>query len=175
MRQALEGTVDVLLPNDNCQDSRFMLSCFDDLVDYPKDDIDVVHWNNGLWDVLHFAENPSPFTSRAAYLASVGKIADKIKARFPNAKVCFATTTPIHERLQSTTSYRRNAEIKEYNECAVELLREKEVLINDLYEIALQYGEVYTSKDGLHYTNEGSELLSISVVNFLKKVLQAKC
>lgn len=86
--------------------------------------------------------------------------------------MCFATATPIHERLQSTTSYRRNAEIKEYNECAVELLREKEVLINDLYEIALQYEEVYTSKDGLHYTNESSESLSISVVNFLKKVLR---
>lgn len=67
VQQALKGTADVLFPNDNCQDSRFMLSCFDDLVDYPKDDIDVVHWNNGLWDVLHFAGNPSPFTSRAAY------------------------------------------------------------------------------------------------------------
>lgn len=48
----------VELPRDNCQDARYLLSYFDEIITTKEDVFDVVYWNNGLWDVLHFVGSP---------------------------------------------------------------------------------------------------------------------
>lgn len=59
VKQKLEYNADVFLPTDNYQDSQFT-SCFlSDLIPESGDGFDVIHWNNGLWDVLHFAGIPN--------------------------------------------------------------------------------------------------------------------
>lgn len=171
VQQAMKERATVFLPNENCQDCRYLWSFFADLIEDMDGGPDVVHWNNGLWDVLHFCGNPTAHVPLDIYLRTIDQIADKIRNRFPTAKVCFATTTPVHEHLQKTKSFRRNAEIREYNKRAVELLRKKGVLINDLYPVAAALDDSYTSGDGLHYTNEGAKLLSEAVTAFLESVL----
>ena len=39
---------------------------------------DIVYWNNGLWDLLHFCGNPKPHTEIKLYLEFIEKLYLKI-------------------------------------------------------------------------------------------------
>ena len=98
----------VYFPYENCQDSGFTASAFDALYDLDEiADADVVHWNNGLWDTLHLFGNPRPRSPLNLYLERLDRALAKIKLFCPNAKVIFATTTPVIEEKYGKT-YRKN-------------------------------------------------------------------
>lgn len=161
----------VHLPSDNCQDARYLLNYFDDLVEEKNDVYDVIHWNNGLWDVLHFAGNPNPYTPIDVYSKTLEDILALLKQRYPSAKICFATTTPVPEHLQKTSSYRSNSEIVSYNQVALQTLQGKVDFVDDLFSFACTIGDEYRAKDGLHYSEQGAELLSQCVERFVRNIL----
>lgn len=168
VRQKLENMADVFLPTDNCQDSRFTSCYFSDLIPESDGDFDVIHWNNGLWDVLHFAGNPKPHVSADNYRQALLTIYEKLLERYPRAAVVFAATTVVSEDLQKTASYRRNEEIAEYNDLARSALADKIDAIDDLYSVSLDLGDEYRAKDGLHYNEDGARYLAEAVCRFLK-------
>ena len=115
---------EVLLPNENCQDTRFTLNTFDEIFAEHKDrlsQVDLVHWNNGLWDTLHFLGNPRATVPIERYLKNLSEIHKLLLEKCPHAKIAFATSTPVDEG-QNGKTYRTNAEIRDYNLGACRLL-----------------------------------------------------
>lgn len=169
VQQNQSSDVIVELPRDNCQDARYLLSYFDELVTTKEDVFDVVHWNNGLWDVLHFAGNPVPYTSLEQYIEAICSIKIMLSKIYPTAQICFALTTSASEHLQNSSSYRKNEEIAAYNEAAIKALTKMNVDIDDLNIVARNIGNEYRLKDGIHFTEMGAELLSDAVFSFIKE------
>lgn len=173
VKQHFVGSTEVILPYDNCQDVRYTYQFLDELFDL--DDIktaDIIHWNNGLWDVLHFAGAANPYTELSLYVTSVEKLYKKLRSLNPTAQIVFATTTFIHEELQTKKSYRRNDEIEEYNRTVIDAFINSDVRINYLCDKAKEIDSSFIGKDGLHYTVEGASRLAEYVIEYLSNFVK---
>lgn len=125
---------------------------------------DVIHWNNGLHDVVQFFKEDGCFVSIEEYRDSILKIARELKKT--GAAVIFATTTPIlkddHER--------KNADISAYNAAVTEDLRKMGVLIDDLHALVDANREAYISEDGTHMNEVGRRFCAEAVVKSIRSV-----
>jgi hypothetical protein len=88
----------------------------------------VIHWNNGLWDACDIFGD-GPFTPVEEYVQNMLRIADLLLSY--GKKVIFATTTPTHPDYPYHTIER----IQSYNETLVPLLRERGIMVNDLFAV----------------------------------------
>ncbi len=132
--------------------------------------IDVVHWNNGLWDALHMLGD-EPQTPLEEYRAGLRRIARRLKFLFPNAKIVFGLTTSVIEARMSPRFYRRNAEIERYNAVAREVMAEEGVAVNDLYAVASAMSDDWHSQDGTHFTEDGYRALARAVADCVERML----
>ncbi len=169
--QKLAGKAEVLYDDEN---SRFALYTLRFIADWANiaegKKVDVVHWNNGLWDALHILKDPLPLTLPEHYRVTIARIYDRIKMCFPEAEIVFALTTPAREELCSVDFYRLNSEIEEFNNIAKEVIAQKGGHINDLYSLIIsQPKTVY--RDGVHYTDEGYDILANAVVRAVTPLL----
>ncbi len=163
---------EVLLPNENCQDTRFILATFDEVfAEHSKrlSEVDVIHWNNGLWDTLHFLGNPRATVPIERYLKNLSEIHKLLLEKCPHARIIFATSTPVDEE-QNGKTYRTNAEIREYNRQAGELLSGLGCYINDLYAFADELLWEHRAPDGVHFTDVGCILLARRVMEVIEEV-----
>lgn len=166
VKQKLEGKANVYAPDDNCRFAQYTLRylCnWKDLADPEK--VDIVHWNNGLWDVLRL-DGDEPFTPKEFYVHTLERIYKKIRLFFPNARIIFALSTPVIEAWGRPDFMRYNSEIEEYNAAAAELMKKLGVEVNDLYSVASKFDESMHS-DWVHYNEKGSEALAEAVVKAL--------
>ncbi len=129
------------------------------------DDVDVVHWNAGLWDTLVLYEDGC-LTPIEFYEYFMDKVCNRIKVLFPNAKVIFATSTPVlEERFTSPEiSHRKNSDIKKYNEVACNIAKKYGFYINDLYAVTKDVDISYYSDMTHLYTPEGAQLHTNAVL-----------
>ena len=100
VKMAFQDVAEVYYPSDNCRFSAYIVR---HLIDWKKqlecgDDVDLVHWNAGLWDdlVMQDGDHHTPIEMYKYYIDRVCKI---IKLLFPKAKMIFATSTPVQEEL----------------------------------------------------------------------------
>lgn len=134
VKEALDGVAEVYYPPENCRFSQYtarFLHEWKNKGEWP-DDIDLVHWNVGLWDVAELFDD-GPLSSTEHYAEMLRRIDKRIRFLFPNAKVIFATSTAIREEGYSHAFHRHNAIIEQYNAVALETLKGTDTLINDLY------------------------------------------
>jgi hypothetical protein len=167
----LLGEMEVFAPKENC---RFLQYTLRYLHEWAKKegvgaDIDVVHWNNGLWDMLRLLGD-EPFTPLEAFGPLLIRVHSRIRQIFPNAKIIYALTTPVIESLSSPDFTRRNEEIEAYNREAVRVLSPLGVTINDLYTPAKKLQDTY-HYDWVHFNEKGSDLLADHVIAAIRKVL----
>ncbi|MBR5152160.1 MAG: SGNH/GDSL hydrolase family protein [Clostridia bacterium] len=167
VQEALGDGYEVLQGEENGQ------TCFktlrDVLYDY-KDwlkECDVIHWNNGLWNINDLGDGP--FTEVEDYCKCMVRIARILKSYTPN--VIFATTTPTRPPYFWMLC---NENIEKYNKAICEVLVKEGIVINDLYTPLYNNMEQYISPEDLHHlTEEGevfcAELVAQSVKNILKK------
>ena len=193
VREKLEGRMNVYFAEDNGRFAQYTLRALGDWKAQLEDpEIHVVHWNNGLWDLLHLnaccagpdgeAEGETispenvpndirfdkdPLTPPEMYRYMLGRVLTRIRQLFPGAEVVFATTTPIIEE-QSSWGYRSNAEIDRYNRIAAEVLVPLGVRMNDLGAFAAAECRNF-HRDWVHYNDEGNALLAGEIVRFLEK------
>ena len=154
---------DVFQPNDNCRFAKYTLR---GLFDWEKQmtGTKIVHWNNGLWDICNLFGD-GLFTSESEYIENMLRIADLLIAKYD--KVIFATTTPV----TAQNPYNKNADIEKYNALIVPLLKEKGVIINDLYQLVSSNIDQYVRKDdNIHLTDEGIKVCADQVADIIKKV-----
>lgn len=168
VKEALSGVAEVYYPSANCGFSQYTLRF---LPEWKKDgkwpsDIDLVHWNAGLWDVLEMM-GEGPFSSPEHYADMIKRIDKLIRVLFPNAKVVFATSTSVREEGYSEDFCRHNATIEKYNDIAKSILAETDTVINDLYTHSLGATPECCS-DMTHYgTPEGAAYMGGRVLSVI--------
>ena len=157
---------EVYQPNENCRFAKYTLRGLFDW-ESKMSGSQIVHWNNGLWDICNLFGD-GLFTPESEYVENMLRIADILIKRYD--KVIFATTTPVTMQNQ----YNSNADIKRYNDLIVPLLKEKGVIINDLYQLVSSDIDKYISKDdNLHLSDEGIKVCAEQVADTIRKVSQS--
>lgn len=160
----LDGIAEVVGPADNCRFARYTIVNLDEWFG-TFGNPDVIHWNNGIWDVHHFIGEDHAFTPLDQYLEDLERI--YVRLRKTGAKIIFATSTPckpeyIHVNLE---------DLRRYNAAAVELLKDKVDEINDLYSLVNSDIEKYICDDKLHLSKEGIADVGNKVTEVVKKYL----
>lgn len=173
VKDALEGVAEVYYPKENCKFAQYTLRYLHDWkrkADWP-DDVDLVHWNAGLWDVGEIMGD-APMSSTAHYAEMIGRIDKRIRALFPNAKVVFATSTAVREHLYKWPFCRHNAVIEQYNAVALDTLKNTDTVINDLYAHTVN-APAECCSDMTHYnTPEGAAYMGGKVLSVICKQLE---
>nr|MBO4517517.1 SGNH/GDSL hydrolase family protein [Clostridia bacterium] len=152
---------EVFQPEDNCRFVKYTLRMMFDLLQNIKD-CDIIHWNNGLWDICRLFEDGEPFTSEQEYVENMIRVATILKGITPN--VIFATTTPVRKE----NPYNRNEDIDRYNALVVPKLKEMGFVINDLNGLIRNDIEKYICDDLIHLTEVGKDICAEQVVRCIK-------
>lgn len=192
VKELLQDKTEVYYTDDNARYAQYTLRCLHDWqggLKWPVD-MDVIHWNNGLWDLLHMNSAPTgcdgeaagetitpphitsqcsfdkePLTPPDMYAYMLKRVHTRIRQIFPEAKIVFATSTPVIEE-QASWAYRSNAEIKQYNQIARDVLTPLGVRINELGAFA-EANCSHLHRDWVHFNDEGSQLLAKEIVDYL--------
>ncbi len=122
---------------------------------------DVVHWNNGYWDMNVEAPMVEAIHPVPEYVHFLGRILAEIRRN--GAVPVFATSTPIlsEEAAQAVMkegiprTFYKNEWVAEYNKAAVDFMEREGVAVNDLYSLCLESPTYYKCPDLLHLTQEG--------------------
>ena len=167
VKHALKDRYEVCYPEDNCRFAQYVLRHLHDWKEQMQlgDDVAIVHWNAGLWDTLELFED-GLLTPPEFYAFFIEKICARIRKLFPDARVIFATSTPVIEErfLNPKRAIRRNCDVERYNEIAVKIAKEHGFYINDLYALVKDVPESYYSDVTHLYTPEGTQLLTNAVL-----------
>lgn len=171
VRKSLEGKANVIFPDENCRFASFVLRYFHEyLGDVKGEDIDVIHWNAGLWDCLRLFEE-EPHTPLVVYAYYIERICIRIKKLCPNAKVIFATCTTVLSEKMSKDFKRYNEEIAEYNKAAVKVVKKYGFEVNDLFALSDSLDEDAHSDPVHYYTSVGTESFTKQVLSFVVPAL----
>ena len=171
VKEKLAGKAEVMYPGENCRFAQYTLRYVHEWAqDIDRDNVAVVHWNNGLWDVLRILGD-EPFTPVEFYVDTLKKVHKRIQTVFPKAKIIFATSTNVIEEMSNPDFTRRNVEIEAYNKAAVDALEPLGVEINDLYAVSERLHSKDYHSDWVHFNSEGSEILAQAVTEKIEKYL----
>ena len=172
VKKTLEGKANVIFPADNCRFASYVLRYFHEyLGDIKGEDIDVIHWNAGLWDCLRLFEE-EPHTPIEVYEYYIERICVRIKKICPNAKVVFATSTTVLSEKMSKDFKRYNEEIAKYNEVAVKVVTKYGFKVNDLYSASVKLPEEAHSDPVHYYTSLGTETFTNCVLDAVLPLLE---
>lgn len=166
VREKLSDVCEVWGPTENCAFAKWTLYALRFWKD-KLNEADVIHWNNGLHDVVVFFKEDGTFVSLDEYKDSIRKVARELLKT--GAKVIFATTTPIG---RNNEYQRSNIDIDMFNRAAVEILRPMGVIINDLNAVISEDMDKYLLEDHVHPTQEGVEVCATHIEEQIRSVLR---
>lgn len=172
VKEALAGTAEVFYPAENCRFAEYVLRYAHEWKKAGEwgDDVDLVHWNAGLWDALELFGD-EPLTSLSYYGEAIARIDKRLRILFPNANFVFATSTSVNEAMSKPEFTRHNKTIEKYNAEAVKALSNTDTTINDLYALTTTFPDSYRS-DWVHfYTPKATELVGGRVLSVISKIL----
>ena len=152
---------EVWQPDDNCRFATYTLRGMWDWQEGIRG-ADVIHWNNGLWDVCELYGDGT-FTPVDEYVSIMLRIARILKERA--STVIFATTTPV----RSENVHNKNEVIEAYNAALVPKLLEMGVIINDLYTPLATDVYKYICEDTIHLSEDGIELCADMVEAVIRR------
>lgn len=132
----LDGVAKVYAPVQNCGLAQFVQRWVHQWAQNEgvPTDVELVHWNAGLWDVLRIFDD-GPMSSPEFYAESLQRVHGRLKMLFPNAKIVFALSTAVQEEEYRGEYKRFNSDIRRYNEIAIQTLTPLGAIFNDLYAI----------------------------------------
>ena len=175
VKEALADVADVYYPEENCRFAEYVLRYaheWKSRLSVP-DDVDLVHWNAGLWDVLELFGD-EPMSTKEYYANVIPRIDKRLRMLYPKAKIVFATSTAVDEALASKDFFRHNRTIEEYNEIAVSTLEKTDTVINDLYALTAKLDRSYHSDFVHYYTDKGTEVIGGKVLSVICDQLKIK-
>ena len=159
VKELLKDEANVVYPTENGRSSQFdiiMLRGWSGLCD--PENVGVVQFNAGHWDIAHWNDEPISLTSVDEYCNNVIRIYESLRRMYKNARIVFATTTPMNPNGENSVNYRYTSEIEKYNKAAKQALDGKDVIINDLFEYTKDFTESDFA-DYCHFTDEANERL----------------
>ena len=154
----LASRAEVWVPKENGGDSRNVLAHLDQWVFSRQPDL--VHVNCGLHD-LKRAFGAASAVPLDEYERNVRQILQRLQREL-NGAVVWATTTPVDENWhhQNKGFDRLEADVEAYNVAARAVAEDLGVPIDDLFAVVQQKGKArLLTQDGVHFTEEGSQLL----------------
>lgn len=161
--ELLGNEYDVFQPEENCRFVKYTLRMLFDYKDNLRD-CDIIHWNNGLWDVCRLFNDGRTFSSEKEYIDNMLRVAKNLKDITPN--LIFATTTPVRKE----NPFNKNEDIDRFNAIIVPELKNLGFEINDLNSLIKYDIEKYIRSDDLiHLTESGIEICAKQVVDYIKK------
>lgn len=165
VRATLGDRANVLFPEENCRFASYLLRYFHEYLDGVRgEEIDVVHWNAGLWDCLRlFGEEPH--TPIEIYAYYIDRLCVRIRKLCPTAKVIFATSTSVLSERMNVSFKRYNEEIEAYNAAGVEVVGKHGFAVNDLYAVSRRLPEEAHSDPVHYYTPMGTEAFAKQVLS----------
>ena len=136
-------------------------------------DADVIHFNCGLHDIVRDRDAEGARVSLASYRDNLTAIVERLAAT--EKKLIWATTTPvIFERHRHKGFDRRQEDVEQYNAVAHEIVTAAGIPINDLHAAVVAAGtEECLSEDGVHMTDQASEMLGKIVAEAIQRRAQA--
>ena len=176
VEKELEGVCEVIYSNEqNGRFAAFSLRKLNDLIVDAGGKVDLVHFNNGYWDMgpLINGERVHPIPEYLHFLKRIINL-----SRFAGAKVVFATTTPLVDAVTAEDNMgtgvvisARNETVIEYNNAAKALMKTEGVTVNDLYELCIKHPQCYKCEDMLHHSHEGNLACAKAIAEAIKKEL----
>jgi lysophospholipase L1-like esterase len=175
VRDLLRDECEVIYEEDNGRFSSYTLwQANQAFKNYGK--FDVVHWNNGYWDMNVEAPMTEAMHPVEEYVHFLSRIIREIRRN--GARIIFATTTPVREKgatLDNTgtgmeISY-DNTWVQKYNDAAKKLMEKEHVVVNDLYALMLTRSDYYKCPDGLHLTEVGYRLCAEQAAKLIRQEL----
>ncbi len=171
VKKTLEGKVNVIFPDENCRFASYVLRYFNEYLNGVNgEDIDVIHWNAGLWDCLRQFEE-EPHTPLEVYAYYIERICIRIRKLCPNARVIFATSTKVLSEKMNINFKRYNEEIEKYNEVAVSIVKKYGFEVNDLYALSMKLPQEVHSDAVHYYTPIGTKFFTNQVLSFVAPAL----
>ena len=170
VKECLEGKADVRHPLTNGCFSKYTLRFINNWLGlFEGEKPDVVHWNNGIWDTTTISERVPALTNLGEYVDTMTQIYHEIRAFAPEAKIIFATTTPLGEKHSNA---KRRERIVRYNEVIVKVLRDEYGCdINDLYSFVYPRIADFLAEDNVHLSPLGKQEIGAEVAAFIEKYL----
>lgn len=161
VRKMLEGKAGVSGPNENGRWAAYTLNSLRFWLDqFPTPD--VIHWNNGLWDLGDDYQLGRPFSSPEEYESALERTITVLNKLFPNAKIIMATTMP--------TDNPDSSDIESYNVILKNVAAKHNIPVNDLFPIVKADVSLIGS-DHIHLTEEGFEKVAAKVTEEVSKYL----
>ena len=172
VRELLSDVAEVLWPDANCA---YTLNTVWNVRFWFKDwgPVDLIHWNNGIWDHHRTLDDGEPLSTPKEYLYLNRRLYQQLKRYTSN--LIWATTTPAglgykQEKggLCSLPRDEWNREIKLYNDLLSAFLTGQGVAIDDLHGLVAGHIGDYVSEDGIHLTPAGVEAAAEQVAGCIK-------
>lgn len=161
--EKLKGIAEVVGPQDNCRFAKYTLWYIQEwLATFGKPDI--IHWNNGIWDVFFLNKEMGIFTPVDEYKIYIKRVLEELR-RTGAKKIIWATTTPVREGAPC-----KNSDIDLYNAEANKIMKVENIDINDLNKI-IKEKDGYIAEDNFHLSPEGMNVCAQACVDFLKKYI----
>ena len=122
---------------------------------------DVIHFNNGLHGFGYTEEQ---------YKADIPKLLAMIKQLAPNAKLIWATSTPMRNRDNLAELSPDNPRVVARNEIVVDMAAKEGIPVNDLYSLVVDHPEYWTG-DAIHFQPEGQAVEAQQVAKYIEDAL----
>jgi lysophospholipase L1-like esterase len=123
----------------------------------------VIHFNNGLHGFGYTEEQ---------YRLGLVELMATFQKHAPNAKLLWASSTPIRKRENLQEISDGTERIQARNEIAAELMKERSVPVDDLYGLVEQHPDWF-SGDGVHFNEKGREVEAQQVAEAILSCLSA--
>lgn len=173
VKEELQTAANVVYPEENGRFTQYTyirLSAWKTELVEDAESVKVVHFNNGHWDVAHWNNDPQSLNTKESYCAMLRRIHARLREMYPNAKLIFATTTPMNPAGIQGENRRTTEEIIPYNAAATAVMRELGVPVNDLFAL-MQNAPARLYADHCHYTEEGFRMLGHQVAGVIRSYL----
>jgi lysophospholipase L1-like esterase len=163
VKEKLLGAADVYGPAENGRWAGYTLNSLRFwLPSMPKPDI--VHWNNGLWDMGDDYNLGRPFSLPEEYVSALERTITVLrKLNGDNVKIIMATTTP--------TAHTDPSKPHNYNNLLTQTAQKHNIEINDLFTAIAADIPQNISKDHIHLSEKGVEIAADTVVKRIRKYL----
>ncbi|NNJ25946.1 SGNH/GDSL hydrolase family protein [Alienimonas chondri] len=134
---------------------------------------DVIHVNWGLHDLKYMdakgaltaVEKGKQQVPPDDYRKNLGKLFDRLEKT--GAKVIWATTTPVPEGANGRVA----DESVDYNKIAAEVVKDRDIAVNDLHAVAAADLKTLQRPRDVHFKPEGSVVLAQAVADAVRAAL----
>lgn len=164
VREALQKEAEFVWPEENCRFAKYTLWGINGWIQQLGTP-DIIHWNNGIWDIFRINGDIGVFTDLGEYIHDIARVLFELKKT--GAQIIWASTTPVDSRNVNC----RNEDIDAYNGKAAELMQDEGIAIDDLNAVVKKNIELFISEDRLHLSGEGERACAQAVAASIRKHL----